>query len=212
MRFSLVGGRWYCAFFDGSAPHNRLPRRLKFREAGKVYETARRGHAYLQNPTAQEEFQSALASGRGKIWLHLSRLMVGAVVRSCRKKTRPELSIEIGHDMQTRPLFPSKNRTIPALSDFAMIAAPPPRSYRSALGPWIIGSLQARYESVTMETRCSFPTPNSFVKVVQRQTPSAIRDRPGPYHAQFQCTQKYGFSIDRARTIGSKMRNENPRL
>jgi hypothetical protein len=72
MCFSRLEGHWYCVFFEEGALHKRLPRRLTYRDVAKVYETARRGHAQLEDLTARQDFESALASGRGKIWLHLT--------------------------------------------------------------------------------------------------------------------------------------------
>jgi hypothetical protein len=68
-----MGGCWYCAFFDEGTLHKRLPRRLTFRNRAKVYETARRGHAHLEDPAELEEFELALTSGCGKICLELTR-------------------------------------------------------------------------------------------------------------------------------------------
>jgi hypothetical protein len=73
MCFSRIEGKWYCAFFDEGALYKRLPPRLTYHDAAKVYETARRGHAQLEDPTGRQDFESALAAGRGKIWLRLTR-------------------------------------------------------------------------------------------------------------------------------------------
>jgi hypothetical protein len=72
MAFSRIEGRWYLAFFDERDLYKRLPRRLTYGDAAKVYETARRGHAHLEDPTGRQDFESALAAGRGKIWLRLT--------------------------------------------------------------------------------------------------------------------------------------------
>jgi hypothetical protein len=73
MCFSRIEGKWHRAFFDEGTLCKRLPRRLTYRDAAKVHETARRGHANLEDPTGRKDFESALAAGRGKIWLRLNR-------------------------------------------------------------------------------------------------------------------------------------------
>jgi hypothetical protein len=72
MCFSRLGGHWYRVFFDEGALHTRLPHRLTYRDVAKVYEAARRGHAHLEDAAARQDFESAPASGRGKIWLYLT--------------------------------------------------------------------------------------------------------------------------------------------
>jgi hypothetical protein len=62
-----MGGCWYCVFFDEGEMHKRLPRRLAFRHPAKIYETARRGHAHLDDPSTIDDLELALASGHGKI-------------------------------------------------------------------------------------------------------------------------------------------------
>lgn len=72
MCFSRMGGCWYCVFFDEGELHKRLPRRLAFRHPEKIYETARRGHAHLDDPSTINDLELAVASGHGKIWLDLT--------------------------------------------------------------------------------------------------------------------------------------------
>jgi hypothetical protein len=61
---------WHCRFFEWDMMTS-LPRQLTYREAGKICETARRGHG-LADESSRGALDKAIKSGRGGIWLHLT--------------------------------------------------------------------------------------------------------------------------------------------
>jgi len=71
LRFSLRGSSWQCEFLpDGAgAP---LPRTLTFTSADKLRDLAERGDGLL-NLEAKQMLEYGISSGRGGVYLNLSR-------------------------------------------------------------------------------------------------------------------------------------------
>ena len=59
---------WHCHFI--AAGRKPLPKRVIFKDEGKIYETARRSG--VTDNSALEDLDLAIALGRGGIWLRLS--------------------------------------------------------------------------------------------------------------------------------------------
>lgn len=70
MSFAFRNG-WHCRFHEGELSKTPISRQFLFRDKGKVYEAARRGHG-LTDATSVSGLNQAIASGHGGIWLRLT--------------------------------------------------------------------------------------------------------------------------------------------
>jgi len=71
---------WHCQFLDWDGK-STLPKRLHFRDAQKVYETARRGHGLLSE-SYRLALDEAIKIGRGSIALHLTNAQYQTLKRT----------------------------------------------------------------------------------------------------------------------------------
>jgi len=62
---------WVCRFHKGDLQKTPICRPFNFREPTKIYEVAHRGNG-MSDGESRRNFDRAIASGRGGIWLHLS--------------------------------------------------------------------------------------------------------------------------------------------
>ncbi len=69
MHFMVRQG-WYCQFLEEDLK-TPLPRRITFKESAKVIEMAARG-GYKLNLEGRQALDSAIANGRGGVWLELT--------------------------------------------------------------------------------------------------------------------------------------------
>ena len=68
--FFMVRDRWACQFMEEDLK-THLPKRMSFRDAGKIYEIARRVGA-LNTLEERHALDHAVEIGRGGIWLELN--------------------------------------------------------------------------------------------------------------------------------------------
>jgi hypothetical protein len=62
---------WHCQFLEWDLK-TPLPRQVRYRDSGKIWETARRGHG-LPYETSRSALDRAIKTGRGMILLHLTK-------------------------------------------------------------------------------------------------------------------------------------------
>jgi hypothetical protein len=70
MSFAFNNG-WHCRFHEGELSKTPISRQFHFRDKRKVYEAARRGHAF-SDATSVSQLNQAIAAGHGGIWLRLT--------------------------------------------------------------------------------------------------------------------------------------------